>query len=119
MSGDRIDAVDLNRELSVWRPELADDGQGGQSETFVEVGDGPVRAKVNEPTAAERIEAMRSGVDLSYQIHLFPDADVRRGDELRAAGEVFRVLSTVRPSTPTYLRAQCERDEVEMNDDES
>jgi head-tail adaptor len=116
VSGDRIDPYDLNRELEVWRPELADDGQGGQSETLVEVGD-PVRAKVNEPTAAERIEAMRSGVDLSYQIHLLPEADVRRGDELRAVGEVFRVLSTVRPSTPTYLRAQCERDEVEMTDE--
>lgn len=115
MSGDRIDPYDLNRELDVWRDTFADDGQGGQSETTAQVG--TVRAKVNEPTAAERIEAMRSGVDLAYQIHLMPDADVRRGDQLRGAGEVFRVQSTVRPSTPTYLRAQCERDESDAFDE--
>lgn len=111
MAGERVDPYDLNRSLEVWRVTLTPDGQGGQDESSGQVG--TVRAKVNEPSAAERVEAMRSGVDLSYQIHLLPDADVRRGDELRAAGEVFRVISTVRPSTPTYLRAQCERDEVE------
>lgn len=114
MAGDRVDPYDLNRELEVWRVALTPDGQGGQDEAFSQVG--TVRAKVNEPSAAERIEAMRSGVDLAYQVHLLPDAGVRRGDQLRAAGEVFRVLATVRPSTPTYLRAQCERDEVETND---
>ena len=117
MSGDRIDPYDLNRTLDVWRVALTSDGQGGQDETFGQVG--TVRAKVNEPTAAERVEAMRSGVDLAYQIHLLPDADVRRGDELRSGDEVFRVKSTMRPSTPTYLRVQCERDEAETFDEES
>lgn len=119
MAGDRIDPYDLNRSLEVWRVTLVDDGQGGQSDTWAQLSGsaGTVRAKVNEPSAAERVEAMRSGVDLAYQVHLLPDADVRRGDQLRAVGEVFRVKSTVRPSTPTYLRAQCERDEVETNDE--
>lgn len=115
MSGDRIDPYDLNTTLEVWRVTLTEDGQGGSSETWAEVGS--VLAKVNEPTAAERVEAMRSGVDLAYQVHLLPDEDVRRGDELRGDGEVFRVKSTVRPSTPTYLRAQCERDQVETFDE--
>lgn len=113
MTGDRIDAYDLNRELAVWRTTRAEDGQGGQDETFGEVA--TVRAKVNQPTAAERNEAMRSGVDLTFGIHFLPDADVQRGDELRdaAAGEVFRVESTVYPSTRVYLRAECTRDQYE------
>lgn len=115
MSGDRIDPYDLNRTLEVWRVTLAEDGQGGASETWAQAGE--VRAKVNEPSAAERVEAMRSGVDLQFGIHLLPDADVRRGDELRDGGEVYRVKWTVQPSTATYLRAQCERDQVEQFDE--
>lgn len=113
MTADRIDAYELTRTLEVWRHTLTGDGQGGQDETFGQIGS--VRAKVNEPSAAERVEAMRAGVDLTYQVHLLPDADVKRGDELRdaAAGEVYKVQLTVSPSTPVYLRAQCERDQYE------
>ncbi len=112
MTGERIDAYDLNRELTVWRVTLVDDGQGGQDDTPEQVGE-PVRAKVNQPTAAERIEAMRSGVDLAYSVHMLPEVDVRRGDELRGGGEAFRVKATMRPSTASYLLAQCERDQYD------
>jgi len=112
MTADRIDAYELTRELAVWRSARVDDGQGGQDET--RSSSTTVRAKVNEPSEAARIEAMRSGVDLTYQLHFLPDADVQRGDELRGNGEVFRVQSTVRPSTPVYLRATCIRDQYEV-----
>jgi hypothetical protein len=113
VTADRLDAYDLTRELTVWRSTRADDGQGGQDETFGQTG--TVRAKVNQPTAAERVEGMRAGVDLMFGIHFLPDADVQRGDELRddTAGEVFRVVSTVYPSTRVYLRAECTRDQYE------
>lgn len=113
MAGDSIDPYELNRTLAVWRSTLADDGQGGQDPTPGLVG--TVQAKVNQPTAAERIEAARSGADLTYVIHLMPGTDVRRMDELRGDGEVFRVKSTVGPSRAAYLRAECERDQVEDN----
>lgn len=113
MAGDQIDVYDLTRALAVWRTVLADDGQGGQTETSGQVG--TVRAKVNEPSAAERIEAARSGAELTHTLHLLPDADVRRMDELRGDGEVFRVQSTVYPSTRAYLKAMCSRDQVEDN----
>ncbi len=114
MAGDLIDPYDLNRNLAVWRDVLADDGQGGQDESTEQVG--TVRAKVNQPTAAERIEAARSGVDLKYVIHMMPGTDVRRGDELRDGVEVYTVQSTVSPSTAAYLRAECERDQHEDNE---
>ncbi len=111
MPGDRIDGYELNRELAVWRAATVDDGQGGQDETLAQAG--TVRAKVNEPSAAERVEAMRSGSELKFNIHLFPEADVRRGDELRGGGEVYKVTSATLPSTPMYLRATCARDQYE------
>lgn len=111
MTADRIDAYELNRTLTVSRSSTVDDGQGGQSETFGDVG--TVLAKVNEPTSAERIEAMRSGVDLAFTLHLLPDADVRRGDTLTGDGEVYRVKAVTFPSTRVYRRAECSRDQYE------
>jgi len=113
MAADQIDPYDLNRTLAVWRSELTEDGQGGQTETPGQVAE--VRAKVNQPSAAERVEAARSGADLTYVLHLLPGANVRRNDELRGGGEVFRVKATVAPSVAAYLRAECERDQVEDN----
>jgi hypothetical protein len=115
VTADRIDAYELTRTLTVWRSTLVDDGQGGSDDTVAQVpGDGgSVRAKVNEPSAAERVEAMRSGAELTFNVHLLPDADVRRGDELRGAGEVFKVKTTILPSVPMYLRAACSRDQYE------
>lgn len=111
MTADRIDVYELRRTLEVWRATTVDDGQGGQDESRGQVG--TVQAKVNEPSAQERIEAQRSGAELTYSIHLLPDADVRRMDELRGDGDVFRVVATVRPSVPVYLRAQCTLDQAE------
>ncbi len=111
MTADRIDAYELTRSFTVVRQTLTDDGQGGQSEGPAEVG--TVRAKVNEPSAAERVEAMRSGVELTFQLHLFPDADVRRGDELQGGGEVYRVVAAYTPSVPVYRRATCTREQAE------
>lgn len=104
-------AAELNRTLVVWRPDEVDDGAGGQTVTYLEIGE--VRARVSQPQAAERVSAAQAGAALQYPIYLWPDADVRRGDQLRGDGQVFRVKATVVPSEPVYLRADSELIESE------
>lgn len=96
----------LTRALEVWRPGTADDGLGGQTVTLTMVG--TVRAKVDQPSFAtgdERRQGGQWGAEHSHNIFMEPDADVRRGDELRGDGQTFRVLATVHPSTPRYTKA--------------
>ncbi|NUT96730.1 MAG: phage head closure protein [Saccharothrix sp.] len=95
-----------NRELQVWRTAAVDDGAGGQITTPVLVG--TVRAKVDQPSAAERMAAQQGGAEHTHTVYLAPDADVGRGDELRGSGQRLRVLFTVQPSRPVYLKAGCE-----------
>jgi SPP1 family predicted phage head-tail adaptor len=92
----------LTRTLDVWRPETAPDGSGGQTVTLTQVGE--VWAKVDQPSAEERAVGQQWGAEHSHNIFLDPDADVRRGDELRGDGQTFRVLATVQPSRPIYRK---------------
>ena len=96
----------LNRTLQVCRPATSGDGTGGQQVIYVQQAD--VRAKVDQPTTAERMLAQQAGARHTHTVYLLPTADVRRGDELRGGGQVLRVLATSTPSTPRYLRAECE-----------
>jgi SPP1 family predicted phage head-tail adaptor len=92
----------------VWRPANVSDGQGGTTVTLTAVG--TVRAKVSQPAAAEQIEAQQAGANMMMIVHLRPDADVRRGDELRRTdGDILRVRYTIHPSDPVYLRADTEQ----------
>ena len=54
---------------------------------------------------------MQADTSLAVVAHFRPTADVRRGDHLIALddGDDLRVKSTVRPSDPVYLRADCEQ----------
>lgn len=107
-----IGAHELNETLAVWRPTLVPDGQGGSDEQYVQVsGAGAtVLAKVSQPAAAEQIEAQQAGSTMTMIVHMLPGVDVRRGDELRRAdGDRLRVKYTIKPSQPTYLRADCEQ----------
>lgn len=101
----------LNRRLEVWRPVTSGDGAGGQETNLAQ--QGTVRAKVDQPSNADRMLAAQAGSTHDHTIFLAPTADVRRGDELRGTdqlgqAQVFRVLSVVAPSTPVYRRAACE-----------
>lgn len=107
-----IGAHELPRLLAVWRTTTGDDGAGGQTTVRTQVG--TVRARVSQPSAAERIAAMQGGAVLTLAVYLQPDADVRRGDELVGAGETYRVKAVFTPSEPAYLRADCERIEAEV-----
>lgn len=100
---------ELNRRFQVMRPGTVADSSGGATAVFAEVG--TVRAKVSQPTAQEQFEAQRAGATFAITVHLKPNADVRRGDRLVALddGDDLRVKSTVTPSDPVYLRADCEQ----------
>lgn len=96
----------LNRVLEVWRETAVDDGMGGQEVTLVRQAD--VLAKVDQPSASDRLLAQQAGASHTHDIYLQPDADVQRGDELRGDGQVFRVDSVVMPSSPVYRTAEAE-----------
>lgn len=100
---------ELNRGFEVWRNVLSSDDVGGTDATLARVGE--VRAKVSQPAAVEQLEAQQAGASFSVIVHLRPDADVRRGDRLIALddGDNLRVKSTITPSDPVYLRADCEQ----------
>jgi SPP1 family predicted phage head-tail adaptor len=94
--------------LEVWRPTTVADDSGGETVTMVQ--QASVRAKVSQPAAAEQIEAQQAGSTMTMIVHMRPDADVRRGDELRRVdADVLRVKYTIAPSEPVYLRADCEQ----------
>ncbi|MFJ4863401.1 head-tail adaptor protein [Streptomyces sp. NPDC088748] len=101
----------LNRRLEVWRPITSDDGAGGQDTVLVL--QSTVRAKVDQPSNADRMLAAQAGSQHDHTVFLLPGADVRRGDELRGtdrlgAAQVLRVLAVVEPSTPVYRKAPCQ-----------
>ncbi len=108
-----ISTHELNRRFRVMRPGSTGDSSGGSVPTLTEVG--IVRAKISQPTTAEQYEAQQAGSTFTVIAHLKPTADVRRGDRLIALddGDSLRVKSTVTPSDPVYLRADCEQLQTE------
>lgn len=96
----------LNRTLEVWRVVATDDGAGGQDTALIRQAD--VAAKVDQPSASERMLAAQAGSEHTHSVYLLPTADVLRGDELRGGGQTFRVLSVVQPSSPIYSKAECQ-----------
>lgn len=101
----------LNTSASVERSQIVPDGMGGSVETWVSAGAFP--AKVDQATASERQLAAQWGSKHSHNVYFDPATDVQRGDRLTSGGHVFRVLATVQPSRPVYLRAECEFIETE------
>jgi head-tail adaptor len=100
---------ELNRRFEVMRPTVTGDDMGGSTPT--ETSRGIIRAKVSQPAGVEQLEAQQAGASLSVIVHMRPTADVRRGDHLVAIddGDDLRVKSTIMPSEPEYLRADCEQ----------
>lgn len=96
-----------NRVLTVRRPVLVTDPGGGQSTTWTEVGE--VAVRISQPTATERTVAQQDLAQLTHIVYAAPGADVRRGDELADTALTLRVLATLQPSEPVYLRCECEQ----------
>ncbi|AZM57749.1 head-tail adaptor protein [Streptomyces sp. WAC 01529] len=86
---------------------MADDGGGGQEETWQQVN--TLRARRSQPTARERQAADQAQARLDETWYFDPGADVRRGDELRPPGRApAAVFAVFEPSEDgTYLRADC------------
>lgn len=82
------------------------DGMGGSTTTLVRQAD--VRGKVDQPSANEKLVAQQDESIHSHRIYLSPNADVRRGDEIRDGDRAFRVISVVVPSSPIYRKAYVE-----------
>jgi head-tail adaptor len=99
----------MNRTLTVRREVTASDGYGGQTVAYSLVGDVP--ARVSRPSASEREVAAREGVEITHEVYLNPEADVRRGDQLVDGDQVLEVVSVVEPSRVDYRKATC-REEV-------
>ena len=109
---------ELPEMLTVRRPVLTDDGAGGQVVTWSTVG--VVRARVSQPSAAERVAAMQAGALHTHAVYAQSEADVRRGDELvHGDGRGWRVKAVYGPSEQVYLRADAELVQPERNDEES
>lgn len=106
-----IGANELNRRCDVYRTVTGTDSVGGTTTAMTKVNTRPVRVKVSQPAGVEQLEAQRAGASFSVIVHAKPRADIRRGDELRFLddGDDLRVKSTIMPSTPVYLRADCEQ----------
>jgi hypothetical protein len=109
----------LNRSLHVWRQSQTPDGSGGYTVAYVD--QGSVVCKVDQSTGAERLAAAQLGSDHSHNIYCETDAGVLRNDKLAptgvdpnspGTGETYRVLATTVPSSPRYLKAMCEREEL-------
>ena len=113
----------LDRDLSLYRPSTTTDSGGGQVVSFTQVG--TVRAKVNQPTPAEREAAGQWGARLSHVVHTVFSNDVRRGDELAGdlpsdipADSRLRVLAVISNSYETYKRCETEIVQAEGSTDE-
>lgn len=97
--------LEADRSLEVWRHSRTGDGVGGTTSTLAKVGD--VEAKVDQPTALERMVAAQSGAELTHSIYLDPNdpIQVKRLDELRHGTWTWRVESVVIASEVDYVKA--------------
>jgi len=96
----------LNTDVEIWRYSRVPDGGGGWEETWALLA--TVRARLSQPSAAERQVADQAQGWLTHVAYLESGADVRRGDEIRQAGLTLEVIATFEPSVPgTYRRANC------------
>lgn len=95
-----------NRSMTVWRRLLTDDEGGGQVTTWAEIG--VVAVRVSQPSVQERVAAQQDLGDLTHVVYASPDTDIQRGDELRDPTLTVRVMATLVPSAPAYLRCECE-----------
>lgn len=94
----------LNRTFAHWRRTDTATGTGGFTSAWAELGD--VAARVSQPTDTERVAAAQHESRHTHTIYLAPDAEVRRGDELRDGTDVYEIVATFAPSVAIYLRAE-------------
>lgn len=102
----------LNQQVEIWRSVRVSDGGGGYTVTKVQ--QSTLRARVSQPSAAERVIGEQGHAEWAAVVYFDPSADVVRNDEIRRAGrQTLVVESTVEPSeSGTYLRANCSAEQA-------
>lgn len=96
----------LNASVTVYRASFAADGRGGRTRSTAS--HGTLRAKLEQPSPAERLVAARDGAVLDWIVHVLYGSDVQRGDEIDAGGaRRLRVVAVVTNSRHTYTRLEC------------
>jgi hypothetical protein len=84
----------------LWRPDPTPDGSGGQVTNLTDTGI-DVRGDVRELVGRELMEARQAGAEHTHSGFFTQGVDIRRGDELRRAGQRLEVLSTW-PAFPNF-----------------
>ena len=97
----------LNRPLDIYRRVETPDGMGGTVTGPPQLV-GSAMFKVDQPSAAELIEAEQAQSSHSHNIYALPATDIQRGDELREAGKSYRLIAVVQPSEAVYAKALAE-----------
>lgn len=106
----------LKQKCDIYRRTEVADGQGGFTYSYSAV-KLQVRCKIDQASAKEQIEAEQAGASLTHKIYLDPDQTIRRGDEIRRTGHVYRVGSVVESSSSNvYRRADSELIQPEGSD---
>jgi len=96
----------LNSRADVYREQRTADGMGGFTTAWALAGTVP--ARFAQSNATEQTIGGQSGETQFHSVYLNPDADVRRGDELRKGQDTYLVMSVSEPSMPgVYLLATC------------
>lgn len=97
----------LNSSVTVYRPGFTPDGRGGRTRSTSS--HGTLRARISQPSAAERATAGQMGSVLDAIVHVEFNSDVERGDELDTGDtRRLRVVSVVNDSARTYKRLDCQ-----------
>lgn len=97
----------LNASVDVYRPTFTADGRGGRTRSMAKVA--MIRARISQPSSAERAIAAQLDAVLEHVIHVLPGADVSRNDELDVGGpRRLRVQAVLWDSSRTYWRLECQ-----------
>lgn len=102
-------ALPLNRIMRVWRKTSTPDGGGGSTVAWVDQAS-EVWVRLSSASATEREAAAQSGVTISHVGYWLPGEPIVRGDRLVDALASVEVISTVMPSRPDFVRAECLED---------
>lgn len=90
----------LNRTPNLWRRSDTADGRGGVTTSWSD--QGTVAARFSAPSPSERSAAAQQGVEVTHDVYLLPDADVRRGDRLVDGTTTIEIVSVTVPSVASH-----------------
>lgn len=87
----------LIHDVTVWRPELTADGQGGYDKEYIQVGTMKGRMSINSG-GTERFIGAEYASQLPYTLFTMANVDLQREDIVAINGNRFRVKFGKEPS---------------------